>query len=293
MFFPAKAGIVQPQHVNLRPAASRLTSTFGASGKTKDQSLIRIIQDLNLEDNLKLCVDAGDINSFTLDTPGLFQDLSPHGNDLFLGTAEAAGSDDPTFNGTPGNLSKNEYFSFDGGDWFEWAAGNPAWVETLHKDQAQFTFFAVWTGLGQRLIQGYSNSPAETGMAWGFGQAYTIHADHHDSNFIYNTQNPQTSQRPRAGADGWNIGAVSLNEVSPTLGLNFFLNGHRTPLFDCVYASPDTGAADDVWGVCGNGTNTFFETDRRFACMAIWQGTVLTRGSVPKLYTHLRRRFKI
>ena len=71
--------------------------------------------------------------------------------DFFLGTNGSAASNDPTFNGTPGDA--DAYFSVDGGDWFTIAGGNTTLINGMHKT----------TGGGVWSIGMYINIPLRTG----------------------------------------------------------------------------------------------------------------------------------
>ena len=80
---------------------------------------MNILTSNSLTTNLKLCLDAGDINSYS-GSGQKWLDRSGLGHDFFLGVDGSANTDDPTFNGSPGNASSNEYFSVDGGDFFRY-----------------------------------------------------------------------------------------------------------------------------------------------------------------------------
>jgi len=108
--------------------------SFGGRGT----SLINTLKNLGLTTNLRVCLDAGDLNSYD-GTSQTWKDLSGGGYDFFRGTSSSSDSSDPTFNGTAGRLSSGEYLSYDGGDYFTLAQTNPAWVNTFHKAGAKFT----------------------------------------------------------------------------------------------------------------------------------------------------------
>jgi hypothetical protein len=63
--------------------------------------------------------------------------------DFYLGTSSSGSSNDPTFNGTAGNNSSSEYFSFDGADCFTLAGSNTTFINSLHKNNATFTFASL------------------------------------------------------------------------------------------------------------------------------------------------------
>lgn len=114
---------------------------FGAGGP--NGSIINRIRGLGLASDLALCLDAGDINSW----PGSGQkwlDVSGGGYDFYRGAGSGSEGSDPTFNGTPGGQSSNEYWSFDGGDYFTYDSANETWMNNLHKAGAQFTIISWW-----------------------------------------------------------------------------------------------------------------------------------------------------
>ena len=61
--------------------------------------------------------------------------------DFYRGVDADAESDSPTFNGSAGANSANEYFSFDGGDYLTLAGLNTAFIHSLHKEDAAFTWY--------------------------------------------------------------------------------------------------------------------------------------------------------
>lgn len=94
------------------------TAIIGGAG---NKSLIKILMSLSLTTSLIACWDAGDSDSW----PGSGQswlDVSGNGHDIQRGSGSGSDSADPTFNGTPGNLSESEYWTSDGGDYFTMAS---------------------------------------------------------------------------------------------------------------------------------------------------------------------------
>src|SRR5688572_10725967 len=109
-------------------------------GGAINDTLLTILNGLGLTANLKLCLDAGD----NLSAPAAatsWLDRSGNGYDFFRGTTSGADATDPTFNGTPGELSAAEYWSFDGGDFFRYDTTNETWMQNLHKNNALLSFF--------------------------------------------------------------------------------------------------------------------------------------------------------
>lgn len=124
---------------------------FGGGGT---QTLRQILTQLGLTTSLNLCLDAGDLNSY----PGSGQtwsDVSGSGNHYYLGSGSGSDAADPTFNGTAGGLSQNEYFSHDGGDYFSPVAAT-TFDDNWHKNNGACTLLCV--GL----------IPTGAGVGWAF-----------------------------------------------------------------------------------------------------------------------------
>src|SRR5690349_1915490 len=106
---------------------------------------LTVIQQLGLTTGLKLCLDAGDSASVAVGSQAKWLDVAGNGYDFYRGSSAAGDAAEPTFNGTPGNLSASEYFSSDGGDNFTYDSANESWMDNLHKDGAKFTICCwIW-----------------------------------------------------------------------------------------------------------------------------------------------------
>lgn len=106
-------------------------------------NLMQAITAASLTTNLKLVLDAGDVDSY----PGNGQkwlDRSGGGHDFFIGADGSATSSDPTFAGNAGNQSGNEYFSVDGGDYFTYDAAIESWQTALFKTGSASLFAVVY-----------------------------------------------------------------------------------------------------------------------------------------------------
>lgn len=69
-----------------------------------------------LETDLQMHLDIGNIACVSSTSTQEVLDLTTNSYDWYLGKTVSASTDDPTINGTPGNLSSSEYLSTDGGD---------------------------------------------------------------------------------------------------------------------------------------------------------------------------------
>lgn len=61
--------------------------------------------------------------------------------DFYRGITGSSQSSDPTFNGSAGANTSAEYWSFDGGDFFNKITTNGTFINSLHKDSAVFTWY--------------------------------------------------------------------------------------------------------------------------------------------------------
>jgi hypothetical protein len=93
-------------------------------------------------------LDAGVLASFSgggsqllrnITTPADSEPITAY--DFYLGQATGAGADDPIFNGSAGGNSASEYFSGDGADFFGLNDVNTTFINSLHKDNAVFTWY--------------------------------------------------------------------------------------------------------------------------------------------------------
>lgn len=80
---------------------------FFAGGGT---SLINTLSNLGLLTNLKLCLDAGDLNSYD-GSSQTWKDLSGNGTDFYRGATSGSEASDPTFNPVGNGGTYQDYFS--------------------------------------------------------------------------------------------------------------------------------------------------------------------------------------
>lgn len=136
------AGVVAVAAASVRTQAGTIigNGSFAAEA-TSALNFYQMIQAIGATASLDFCLDAADINSY--DGSGqTWTDLTGNGNSFYRGSNNTAQASDPTFNGVAGALSEDEYFSFDGGDWFTETTGH-TFAEAWHKDNAAFTIVAV------------------------------------------------------------------------------------------------------------------------------------------------------
>lgn len=255
-------------------------------------SLINTLSNLGLLTNLKLCLDAGDSNSYD-GSSQTWKDLSGGAYDFYRGTGSGSDASDPTFNGTAGKQSSGEYFSFDGGDWLTLAQSNPAWVNNLHKDSAKLAMCAWFytpntaTGVSEWLF-GTEQATASIGVAFGVGGA----ADGDVSFGELNGATPSTmSSTARMTSAQWSFLAASVDEAATTGILQ--INGtQETKTFS--YTSPSASAATNTAHIAALGDTTkALRSGDRLASFAIWEGTALTTTQLTSIFTATRGKFGV
>ena len=138
--------------------------------------------------------------------------------DFYRGADADVESDGPTFNGSAGNNSANELFSFDGGDYFTLAGGNTGFLNSLHKENAKFTWYGIVktaTVLSDAGLFGTAQS--------GTGIWVRVSADgkmrFHSLNASVGAFSAATSSGFLANATEYFL-AVAFDEVNPTTSLD-------------------------------------------------------------------------
>ncbi len=259
-------------------------------------SLMDVITNLSLTANLKICLDAGTLDSYTSGTSWL--DLSGNGYDFTFGTAAGAGSDDPTFNGVAGNLTSAEYMSYDGGDFFEYDTTPEAWMETLHKNNAVFTIIHWFYKVSDSNIR----SHVGTLNSGGTGMDFEHSAGDRITIAIFDDAGNATVLDVTADVgsaisnDSWHFVAVSLDEPTGAGGSFFYLDGaiaqvSSSDKFDATYSSPSTSGSNEMQIGAGGFNNQNFISGTRSAELAIWQGTALTEANLDAIYANTLARF--
>ena len=264
----------------------------GAAPASGNSSLIDIITTLGLTTNLKLCLDAGDADSYD---PGVqtakWLDTSGNGHDFYRGTSGVGDGAEPTFNGSAGGLSSAEYFSFDGGDRLDYDTTNETWMENIHKDNAIFSFmFAYRRGTGASSYRLFNTHISATAI--GFNISHNSNPAVLDFRVGNGTSNPFSQQTTGTFAqDTWTILQGSLNEATGASGALLKINGSTAETFTSTYTSPSTGAAAAATIGSRPGGAGNLPSGSRLACMAIWEGTALSATNLTDIYNAIKGRF--
>lgn len=253
-----------------------------------------------LTTNLKLCLDAGDAASYSSGQKWL--DLSGNGHDFFRGATSGVDATDPTFNGVAGGLSAAEYFSFDGGDFFQYDTTNEAWMQTLHKDGAVFTILAVvYVVSGAEKNYFFITSGTD---ASGIGTYAGISGSGKITLFVPNGSVASINATSDGSlATGWHLVAISANENGGASAGFFYLDGAyaqkgSADTWNPAYASPSASSASATARIgsiplVGSGFQDFNASTSRISGLAMWQGTALSKANLDTLWAMLRGRFAL
>lgn len=261
-----------------------------------DGSFIGSINRLGLGTNLKLCLDAGDANSYS-GSGQKWLDVAGGGYDFMLGseTGSPSTGDEPTFNGTAGDLSSAEYWSFDGGDFFRYDTTNEAWMDNIHQDNALFTI-AFWVFSPDPVTgDGVAGTIAGSAVNTGFEMVTVSGAP----GFRVTTggsdvlANKQADSAMTAGA--WNFVAISIDEATGAGGGFHYLNGaynqvSSSDTFDATYTGPSAGSATYTLelGAAGNNNNVL-GSGHRFGGVFIWEGQALSKAQLDNVFAQTNR----
>ena len=250
--------------------------------------------------NLKVVLDAGAGDSYTSGQKWL--DLSGNGYDFFRGVSASAASDDPTHNGTAGNLSSAEYFSFDGGDHFVYDSTNESWMNDMHKDNATWTMciwmyrttdsdnaFACTSSAHPQVgINCYQDgaTPGRINLAITNGSDYTL------------SSSTRTSDGGGLELDEWQMVSVSLNEATGSGGVIIQVNdagGATSNTFDSSFSSPSTSASTQQFqlGAFFSGPSVRMKSGGRYGGFFVWGGTALSAANITSVFNATKARWGI
>lgn len=265
---------------------------YGFEAVKSEDGLIDVIGRLGLSTNLKLCLDAGDANSYT--TGQVWTDLSGTGTNVSRGGTTSAAGDDPTFNGTAGVKSAGEYFSFDGGDYFE-VVTQPGWVSAMHQDNAKYTLLywirPVVTNATHPWFTTVTASVGEPGIDFRCRSSGVLNI------FVSNVDpdigdQPLNRDGPAYAANAWQMMFVSVDEAAG--GTASFIGINTTvTAFNGTYNVPSAGAALHDLRIGANHTSSIAPNGTRIGMCAAWQGTALTQAQVSSIFGATRHRYGV
>lgn len=258
-----------------------------ASAGGSQPTLLQAIQGAGLTANLKLCLDAGDLASYA--SGQTWADRSGNAVDFYRGTTSGSDATDPTFNGVAGNLSQNEYWSFDGGDYFTLVSGaNPSWVQPFHKDGATFTaMFGFYPQNGaNHYLMGDAGLP-------GFAVRCGGVSNGQPGLLVYNGASVLLTANATAlmNIAAWNIFGVSVSENGGASAGIWSVNS-TTETFNPSYASPSASSAGTTLKIAQSGGGNPLQPGERLAWVAVWD-SALSAVQMQSIFAQTRGRFGI
>lgn len=266
----------------------RYNDEINRAGRT----LYNVLSDLGLTSGLQICLDAGDRASWNGGQQWL--DTSGNGQHFFQGATIASAATDPTFNGTPGGLSLNEYFSFDGGDFFRYHTSNPTWVNNLHRDNAIYTF----------LFWQYSpDVAASVSLVGSNGGVAGVNSGVHlavnaPETILLGVATSGTSElnietTGTVPINTWCMVSASVNEATGANGVHIGINA-SFEAFTSTYASPAAVNATYTLEIGARGnSNLPADSGSRIGMAAIWSGVKLTTAELEAIYQATRHRYQV
>lgn len=250
---------------------------------------------LGLSSGLQVCLDAGDSDSVASGTQAKWLDTSGNGYDFFRGADGSSTATDPTYNGTPGNLSPSEYWSLDGGDYFRYDTTNETWMQNLHKAGTKFSA-AFWFKPGNAIdfsCMGTIGSGSVTGTSLVF--------DETDDNsavrlLLYNGGSQALSAEllfPNSwdGSPNLTAGFLAASYDASTSTYNAHMSG-TSKTTTAALSSPSSSSASQTLeiGALGNGVSASPANSRLLAAM-IWSGVALSTAQMQQIFAYTRDRF--
>ena len=249
---------------------------------------------LGLETGIKFTLDAAMSGSHKpgnnrwYDVSNLLGSTRSGGLNFYLGSSATIGAaEDPTWNGVENGGSANEFFSFDGGDRFDFDTSMPSWMDGLHKDGALFSAF-TWVylsslGVAQSIFGTHGNNLA------GHGAALIIAA----TNVVqFSANNGSGTAALQIGTGtiplqvGWNAIGFSIHELSQRV--NFFVNGTMKQ-FTNSYVGPSTSPATYRLQIGARGNaNLPMAAGSRMASIAMWDQVELTPANFDEIFKYTR-----
>lgn len=250
-----------------------------------------MIEYINADSNLVLCLDAGDIASWDTGDTSWF-DTTAHSHDFFVGETTSAEASDPTHNGTPGGLSASEYFSFDGGDYFR-LSPIPSEFHAFHKANAVFTILMMYYVGGHdstQFIFGNADNSSDQGVyaSVATNGAVTL--------VVPNGSGAAMSEGIAAACDvaTWQAIAFSVDEAAGANGsIKYATNQGATP-FDGTYTGPSASDANETEFILGDRPTAGVPLDSgaRMGAVCIWD-RALGQSELEQLCNAIEKRYGV
>lgn len=272
-------------------AQKLMGAKVSAGGGGVNPSLKAIIDALGLGTNLKLCLDAGDSESYD---PAIqtdkWLDTSGNGFDFYRGSGLGVDSADPTFNGVAGGLSSGEYWSFDGGDFFTYDSPVEAWMSALSADNAKWSCFFVGEfvdSTSNQAVFSTVNAPS----AIGNGLSMRLRSTDENLVIVVGDGVNGATQLLTSGAakTGLQFIGITYDEASTyTTRVGSAVNRNA---INAAYLYPSTSGVASCRIGATSVTGFRFGAGTKLYCFAMWEGGVLSSENLAAIYTAFSARF--
>lgn len=225
-------------------------------------------------DSVKLALDAADANSYA--SGQLWNDLTANGYNFHRGAGSGSSTDDPTFNGTVGALTANEFWSVDGADFFTKATANDAFFNGLHKDNAEWSVALLCEDLNVSSSAGlFATRGGTTANLAQRGVSFIVNASNGLSLFIANgsgtdlglSVNGNAGEVPTSGAV---MVGLSFNEAVGANGGMFYVSSGYTETFTSTIDTPSGGAGSNPASIFATAANNPMPNGSKLR--AVWVG---------------------
>lgn len=256
-------------------------------------TMLSALQRLGLTTNLKVCLDAGDINSYD-GTSQTWTDVSGGGYSFYRGTGSGSDAADPTFNGTAGRQSSSEFFSFDGADYCTLNQATPTWINNLHKDNA------LWATAGWLYITSISQLAGILGNNGLQDQANGVGLNVRTDGLLrVSVSKGATGGAIALGANStgtlnlnaWNFFASQIDEAAGTGVLQ--VNATQDD-FVSTYSGPTTnnaGFAFEIGRASAGVASLPLLSGSRLNCVSMWEASTPTKAQFLSLYNATKSKF--
>jgi hypothetical protein len=259
---------------------------------TAKKNMLQAIEAANQQDNLLFVLDAADETSYP-GTGNQWFDISGNNNHFFLGNGIDT-SAYPTFTGTAGGRSENEYFSFDGGDYVTIQNNTPA-LNSLHNKGALYSwlgfFYIPNFSIDAYLFATGSITNQLSGTGWRIST---------DTSFATWDIDSQQGGQLRTGfapgfmvANQWNTFGVGINESGGAGESSLLVTGGLSGTFNSVYFGNWNSVGNTLTMGAESGGSTRFASGYRLGCVAMWMGRRLTRTELTAVHSEIRGRYGI
>lgn len=261
-----------------------------------DATLRQAIDTAGLTTNLKLCLDAGDIDSYS-GSGQKWLDRSGGGYDFFRGTSASSQSSDPTFTGSAGDTFSGTYWALDGGDFFVYDTTNESWMQTIHQNAA------IFSALVAVYVPDLSTTAAICGTHTGsndFGFSIELSSAERPVLNVGDGSQSFTFVGDTALTTGaWNILGMSITEAGGDASF-MYLNGAYNQVsasntFNASFTASVGNNANSAFTIGARGADgsAALPSGSRIAALGFWQGTALSKANFDTLHGILRTRFGI